>query len=375
MNDTLEAADGHLVSALEDVAPPVAVGHPYMPIGMGEHLRASVRSLRAVGLAPSIKDVFDAGTPDPAQKAEFGPALGDCFGAVNIFHINGDEVDRAFAAIGEAADLSRRNIIYPMWELSRYPEPWARALERFDEVWAPSLFVRDALAASVARPIVHMPVSVEVRLNSFIGRRCFGIPEHAYAFLFFFDFRSYAARKNPSALLDCFRRLQALRPWAPVVLVVKTHGEEAAPADAAALRAALAAAGPEVVFISGTLADNDVKNLVRMCDCFVSLHRSEGFGLGIAEAMALGRPTIATAYSGNMDFCANDTNLLVDYTLVGVPDGAYPFAEGQVWAEPDTEQATNHMLRLLDDPGAGRALGRRAARLRMLDRLAAIAAS
>src|SRR6202007_2385941 len=134
---------------------------------------------------------------DPAQKAEFGPALGDRLGAVNIFHINGDEVDRAFADIGEAADLSVWNIIYPMWELSRYPEPWARALERFDEVWAPSLFVRDALAASVARPIVHMPVSVEVRLSSFIGRRRFGIPEDAYAFLFFFDFRSYAARQNP----------------------------------------------------------------------------------------------------------------------------------------------------------------------------------
>jgi glycosyltransferase involved in cell wall biosynthesis len=105
-----------------------------------------------------------------------------------------------------------------------------------------------------------------------------------------------------------------------------------------------------------------VHNLIRCCDAFVSLHRSEGFGLGLAEAMYLGLPVIGTGYSGNMDFMTPENSMLVGHRLVPVPPKGYHHAEDQHWAEPDLDAATAHMIGLVDDPAAGRALGARGSR-------------
>jgi glycosyltransferase involved in cell wall biosynthesis len=117
-----------------------------------------------------------------------------------------------------------------------------------------------------------------------------------------------------------------------------------------------------VVILTETLSENEVYNLIRCCNCFVSLHRSEGYGLGLAEAMYLGLPVIGTGYSGNLDFMTPDNSILISYRLIPVPPDAYPHAEGQHWAEPDLEEATARMIRLVDDPAVGRALGARGSR-------------
>ena len=122
---------------------------------------------------------------------------------------------------------------------------------------------------------------------------------------------------------------------------------------------ALEGLAPRAQAIYGDLSDNEIKNLVRVCDVFVSLHRSEGFGRGMAEAMAMGRVAVATGYSGNVDFMAPGTSLLVDYDLVAVPPGAYPQGEGQVWADPSPTHAARLIEQLLDDPAGARALGAR----------------
>jgi glycosyltransferase involved in cell wall biosynthesis len=279
---------------------------------------------------------------------------------VNVFHINGDEVEQSLAHTAARQQPGAYNVVYPAWELARYPREWAVQLERFDEVWAPSRFIRDAIAASVSRPVHHMPLAVEVMLTSFLGRRFFGIRESAYAFLFFFDLRSYATRKNPEAVLEAFRRLCAARPGAEAAIVIKVNGAAESPGPFERLRAAAADLGDKVVLIGRTMPDNEVKNLVRCCDCFVSLHRSEGFGRGMAEAMYLGRPVVATGYSGNMDFCDEETALLVRHRLIPVGEGEYPHPAGQQWADPDPGHAAQLMARLVDDPAFGRALGQRA---------------
>jgi len=104
-----------------------------------------------------------------------------------------------------------------------------------------------------------------------------------------------------------------------------------------------------LVIIDKTLSDNEMKNLLRCCDCFVSLHRSEGFGRGLSEAMALGKPTIATRYSGNVDFMNDNNSCLVDYQLVPVEEDYYPHWQGQYWSEANVEQAFRYMLELLSD--------------------------
>lgn len=336
------------------------VGHPYAPIGMGEHVRLTFRAMRAAGLRPGLADIYGLINRDAQQAEEFDAFMRTDFGSINVFHINGDEVIQSMAHTAARQKAGAYNIVYPAWELSKYPRVWAEQLERFDEVWAPSRFIQSSIASAVARPVHHMPLAVEVLLSSFLGRRYFGIRENTYAFLFFFDLRSYTTRKNPGAVVEAFRRLRALRPSAECTLVIKVNGAVENPDAFERIQESARDLGDRILFVKRTMSDNEVKNLVRLCDCFVSLHRAEGFGRGMAEAMYLGRPVIATGYSGNMDFCDDETALLVPFSMVPVGENEYPHAAGQEWADPDPGYAAELMARLVDDPGWGRQVGRKA---------------
>jgi glycosyltransferase involved in cell wall biosynthesis len=235
-------------------------------------------------------------------------------------------------------------------------------LNRFHEIWAPSAFIADSIREVCARPLFVMPIACEARLTSFLNRSAFGIPESAYVFFFYFDFTSFIDRKNPFGALEAFRRLGEAAPSADVALVLKTNVDRATPADLSRFREAIAAAPGRVIVIDQQLTDNETKNLVRCSDCFLSLHRSEGFGRGMSEAMFLGKPVIATGYSGNLEFMTEETGYLLDYGLVPVQAGQYPFGEGQVWADPDIDQAVRIMRRLVEHPVEGYARGEAAGR-------------
>jgi glycosyltransferase involved in cell wall biosynthesis len=338
------------------------VGYPFQPTGMAEHARSTFRAFQSVGVIPRLLDVADVNRGHDADlERDFGPHLVTTLGeGVNLFGVNGDEAARVIERVGENAFARGYNIAYPAWELARYPKVWARTLDRFDEIWAPSRFVQEALQGAVSRPVHCMPLPVDLKLSAFLGRRHFGIPEEAFVAVFFFDFASFADRKNPNAVLEAFERLAARRPDADIHCVIKSRGGQDAEAAQEALEARLAKLGHRAQALYGDLSDNEIKNLVRVSDVFVSLHRSEGFGRGMAEAMALGRPAIATGYSGNLDFMPPGTGLLVDYELVPVAPGAYPHGEGQVWAEASPEHASRLMEQLLDDPAEARAMGARA---------------
>jgi glycosyltransferase involved in cell wall biosynthesis len=347
--------------------PVTVIGHPFAPIGRGEDLRASYRAFKAAGLKPQIVNVFGGIGEDRDLEEELGPALQSTSAeGVDLYCINGDEVEPILSHLGSRR-RSRYSVVFPTWELPNYPEHWARALERFDEVWAPSAFVRDSIARAVARPVNTIPEPTGVRLTRFLGRRHFGIPESAYAFLFAFDLRSYYQRKNPLAVIDAYARVARARPTRDLVLVVKMAGGDARHEAAALMREDLrrraeAMGLSRMVVIERGLTDTETKNLVHCCDCFVSLHRSEGFGRFLAEAMYLGKPVIATAWSGNMEFMNPEVACLVGYRLVPVRDGEYPFWSDQTWADPDVDEAAGWMTRLVDEPGWGRRLGEHASR-------------
>jgi glycosyltransferase involved in cell wall biosynthesis len=350
---------------IERPAPTVTlVGHCFASIGMSEHIREVHRSLRKVGVESSVYDVYGQHEPTPDQAKEFRGAVTKRLApGVRIFHINGDEVDLAYRTIEarEQGSFSEGyNIIYPAWELPIYPAVWARELERFDEVWAPSEFIRQSISAAVNIPVVHMPLASEPRVARDLTRRYLGIPEDRYVLLFFWDALSYTARKNPDAVIEVFKRVVAERPLAPVHLVLKVNNFSKDPKAWLELKLAIQGFADRVSLIDRTMGDDEVKNLIRCCDCFISLHRSEGFGRGSAEAMYFGVPVIATGWSGNMDFMTAETSLPVGYTLVPVQEGQYPHPAGQHWAEPDLEQAKSHMLALLDNPERGRAIGQAA---------------
>lgn len=338
----------------------VLVGHPFAPIGCGESLRCSYRAFRSVALAPRLLDVFGYFKPEDDAEREFGPALTRKLGRINVFHLNADEVDVALDALG--SEPGSYNVLYPNWELSHFPDAWVPALERFDEIWCPSKFIHDAIDGRVSAPVKHLPVACEVSLSSLLSRRYFGIPENVFAFLFFFDFRSYATRKNPEAVVKAFQQHCLALPTANSHLVIKTSGAETDSAAYARLQETLAPLRARVTFINRTISDNEVKNLIRCCDTFVSLHRSEGYGRGLAEAMYLGKPLICTGYSGNLDFMDQDSALMTGFDLIPVNPGEYPFSEGQVWADAHVDEAADHMSTLYLDRNYARDLGRIASR-------------
>lgn len=340
----------------------VCAGHPSLPTGRGEDVRCTFRSLQAARVPARILDMYRAIEPDSDLSHELSDKHTSELGDINIFHINGDEVPRAAESFKLSSRSGQYNIIYPAWELQIYPNEWAQHLDQFDEIWAPSKFIYEALINAASRPVLWMPLSCEVRFRSFFGRRYFDLPEAAYIFLFTFDLTSYVQRKNPYAVLTAFREILNRRPREDIHLVLKVSGGERQPKQLAALRAATEKYQNEITIIDRRLTDNEIHNLMRNTDCFISLHRSEGYGRGLAEAMYLGLPTIATGFSGNMDFMTEETAQLVRYRLVPLGPEDYPHAQDQLWAEADVDHAVQLMLQLVDDPAKGRALGARASR-------------
>jgi glycosyltransferase involved in cell wall biosynthesis/SAM-dependent methyltransferase len=348
---------------------PVLVGHPFIPTGRGEDIRCALRSFEAAGMSVAIYAVSQhQNGGDHKLNSELSSRLTEGLSShTNLFYINGDEVEKTLNRLGSQLPEGAYNVICPQWELSSYPLEWHRWLDQFDEVWAPSNFVFDAISNATNRPVIQLPLSVDGKLTSFLGRRYFGLPESAYIFFFAFDLRSYLARKNPMGAVEAFAEVCAQRPAEDTRLVIKLHGTDSTAESRSDHERLLAALDHlpcrgRIILITDILTDNEMKNLVRCCDCFVSLHRSEGFGRTIAEAMLFGKPVVATGYSGNLDFMNETNSCLVDYKLVPVSDGGYPHAQGQFWAEPDIDHAASHMLTLLTDRDRGRKLGQIASR-------------
>jgi len=338
-------------------------GGPLSPIGMGEHVRCTYRALKEVAVKPRILNLDPTPTHDKDIEREFMPLCTANLSSINIFHINGNNVEEALEHFNVRNQYQDRyNIIYPAWELERYPLVWAEQLDRFDEVWAPSAFIKKAIEKVCGKPVIHMPLACEVSLTSFKSRRYFSIPESDYVFLFFFDIRSYYSRKNPLGILSCFKEIFSSKAYPHARLVLKINGAELNPELVQQLKEELYRLSEKINFFPEVMTDNEIKNLVRCSDCFISLHRSEGFGRGMAEAMALGKPVIATGYSGNMDFMTPKVSYPLDYTLVPLKEGEYPHYEDQVWADPDLAQAVEYIKLLLDRPEEGRVKGAAARR-------------
>ena len=324
------------------------IGYYRGEFGMGEFSRTIVRSFAAVGLPFSAIDHPEAGIhgkDDTSVEHFIGTAQRS---KVNIFNINPDVLPSLYFKFGQSFFTDRFNIGYWAWELPQCPPEFDIALAMVDEVWALSDFTADSFRTRSPVPVFSMPLAVSVpTLRRPYTKRDFGVPEDSFTFLFSFDAASYLARKNPIAAVRAFK--QAFRRGTEKVrLVLKTMNVPAVEPLWDAL-VAEAQSDTRIEIINRRLSRDEVVGLTSVCDAIVSLHRSEGFGLTVAEAMLLGKPAVVTNYSGTRDFAREDTACVVDFELVHVPPGQYPFWSDQVWADPDVGHAASLMRRLVDD--------------------------
>lgn len=243
----------------------------------------------------------------------------------------------------------RYNIGYWPWELSRWPKDWEMLLNLVDEVWVSTQHTYDALLPVCDKPLLLMPMAVELGpvtkfASRLKARQAFKLPAAAKLFCFAFDLNSSMDRKNPQACVDAFLAAFPKDDFSAqeVGLVIKAH-KPAKRNRAWEKLKKLAAEDGRFHIIETTLSRPDLLALYAACDCFISLHRAEGFGRGLAEALQLGLHVICSAYSGNVDFCRPPHADLVDYRLIKVKKGQYPHHEGQVWAEPSVEHAAELM--------------------------------
>ena len=362
------------------------IGHPFASIGMGEQMRSHIAAANKLQLGHGVFDIFRyAERRDPAHFALIGEReRASVPRGIRVFHINGDEVDRVIEAFETRGNdfAGGYNVIMPAWELPSYPREWAAKLARFDEVWAISGFVQEGLAAAGIGSH-RIGQSIETEPMAFLPRRFFGIRESSFVLLHFLDLTSYAARKNPHAVLELARQLWAEQPFLDLHLVLKVkNGDQPAEAWADEFRG-----NPRVTVLDTPLDSVGVRSLINCCDCFVSLHRAEGFGRGLGEAMALGKLALGTGWSGNLDFMTPENSLLAAHRLTKLKREQYPHWQGQSWAEADGAHAAKLLRGVLADGEYGRALalrgqmealrghGHRAVGLRILARLRHIAAT
>ena len=321
------------------------VGYVRSEMGVGESVRCAIRAARASGLPIAIRGV-DAKGPYRLGDRSIAGEDREFPHKLNVFHVNADQAELIIGRIGPEFISGKYNVGYWAWELEEFPDRWLPSFRFFDEIWTPSTFCQASIARKSPVPVLRMPHAVQVEGDCAVSRSDFSIPTDRFVFLTIFDLLSVLERKNPIGAITAFRRAFGNSKDCHLVLKI-SHAQER-PQQMATLTAA--AAGLPVTIINRTIDRAQVNGLIRACDCLVSLHRSEGFGLSIAEAMYLSKPVIATDYSGNTDFTRSDNAFLVEYDLTRVPKGCDPYDEGAVWAEPRLDHAVKQMQSVFNSP-------------------------
>ncbi len=358
--EPLRAAHGLRAARIDPIAPAhAAAREPIVTIvgpvshgsGLGAASRATVEACGAAGVAYDVLNhVATWGRTDEAEDARERPSIR---GDINVIHFNPDVLIENLAEFGLEQFEGRYNIGFFFWETSIPTLAHRLGTDLVDEVWVSSEYLRDVFRKATDKPVTVVGTPVpRIGDLTWANRAYFGIPEDRFTFAYTFDGASRFTRKNPVAAVRAFQL--AFPGDEHVHFVIKTHNTQLLSSADEATYAALRRTAREdrrITIIDDSFTSNEVHGLISVCDCYVALHRSEGLGLGMAEAMKLRVPVIATGYSGNADFTTEANAWPVRYTLVPVPARDFVYDEpGQEWAEPDVEHAAQRMLEVRTSP-------------------------
>lgn len=336
------------------------VGYAQSVIGIAEDVRMAARSAEIAGVPYGVIDVpmpgpakLDHSLDDRLTERARWPLSLVCLPPTEIIRL-GMEGGRPLLDGGS-------HIVGAWhWELPVWPEHLMGVIGSVDEIWVFSEFVRHAFDGKTDKPVRKMPLAVELPARPAPARERFGLSPKRFHFLIMFDGNSWLSRKNPIAAVRAFK--QAFPNDPNVGLVIKAISLDRQSAGWQAVEQALQG-DPRVTVIDHTLGRVELVQLMASCDAYVSLHRSEGFGRIIAECMLLGLPTVTTAFSGNVDFCREDTSFLVHGPMVPLIAADYILHQDQYWCDPDVAQAVAQMRRVVEDRAQARRIAGQALEL------------
>lgn len=334
------------------------VGHLHSEKGMGTGVRSLAASLQDANipfLSINKEDVLSSNIDRTITDLNDVNSY-----LINLIHLNADAT--SWFAENNGIDFFNGyyNIGFWNWELLTFPEQWRRSAEYLHEIWVPSTYTQTSLLNSINAKVRCIPyaISVPKKIPDGITREFFNLPQNKKIFLFAFDFSSIVERKNPKAVIEAF--IQAFGDQDDVLLLLKTIHGERYPADLAALYNSTKG-NQNIKILDKVLSRSEMYALTKLSDVFVSLHRCEGFGLHIFEAMALEMPVIVTAFSSNMDFTNEDNSFLVDYKLIKIDKDYGPYQAGELWAEPEVDHAARLMRLVYEKPELAAKKARQAA--------------
>lgn len=323
--------------------------------GLGEGARLFAGALADCNAQVSSVDVTEL-AGHPSQIGMVQKPLPEA--ATTIVHLNPPELLSILGIHGRGAFPKGPLVGFWTWETERIPDSWVPAVDVVDEIWVPSAFTARAIAPYASRKKKRVQVLPYPIHKSPVGnrrRRRFGLPEDKVVVLTAADARSSFARKNPLGAIETFARADC-----DALLVCKLTGTNNSKAHADAVRRA-AARVRNVILIEEDLSRDEMADLIMTSDVLMSLHRAEGFGLVIAEAMQRGKAVIATNYSGNMDFINRENARPIGFSFVPISDAQSVYGKG-TWAEPNVEEAAAALRELVCDAGLRTKLGGAAAR-------------
>jgi glycosyltransferase involved in cell wall biosynthesis len=328
------------------------VGYLRAALGVGEAARRYVVALRSVGVEVLERDVPLPGRDPAGTVLPAGPSPPPDSISFNLVCLNPEQMTPYLDSSMAPDRVGRRTVGIWSWEVDVLPPGWREAAIGLDDVWTYSSFAAERISAGIGSAVHSIPPPVcEPMSTSELSVR---LPD-GFRVLVMFDYLSTLQRKNPLGAIEAFKR--AFPPGDDAVLIVKSvNGQHRRERQA---EIALAAEGrSDIVLLDQTMSGAERDALICACDCFLSLHRSEGHGLPLAEAMALRKPVVATAYGGNAEFMNEGNSFPVAWSQVHVGEGVEHYPAGALWAEPDVEHATRLLRAVRDEP---KRAGRRAA--------------
>ncbi|WP_026732948.1 glycosyltransferase [Fischerella sp. PCC 9605] len=328
-------------------------GYVNSEFGLGEGVRGTIRAVEAAGI-PFVINNCTFNTMHRKMDSSYTDFSDDNPYPINIIQVNVDMINAFISYTSPEYFKDKYNIGFWAWELPEFPKEWLSAFNLFHEIWTPSSYCVEAIAPVSPIPVLKVMHSISLPKPS-VSKQALGLPDNKFIFLFIFDFCSVFERKNPAAVIEAFKRAFG-KENENVLLVIKFSNAKYFP-DKLQQFEVLVEGFKNIKLIDCYLLKDELNALIYNCDCYLSLHRSEGFGLTMAEAMFYGKPVIATAYSANTEFMNLSNSFLVKYSLVSLTEDYGPYKKGNLWAEPDIEHAACLMQYVFNNPEEAKQVG------------------